>query len=219
VVDGEYLEKIVQISYRIPPPDTEQIRRLVASYARSSGTEELFTPALEALLAEGTGRNPRRIKRLLNSFVMYQMDPQWRQFGSETVLRTVLLHHLYPDFHRAVAQPGGRDVVEDFVRYHLARAALRPGTAIARDEAFWTNLDELAERLELARPARTVDFSPETYLQILEAALPGSFPALATDPMFVALITEIHQLPRSRELRRRIQRTILQPQQPPAVAP
>jgi CheY-like chemotaxis protein len=75
-----YLEKIVQVAYRMPPPEEDQIRRLIQEYARKSGTADLIDNTIADILAEGTGRNPRRIKRIINSFVLeYRLDPAWKQ--------------------------------------------------------------------------------------------------------------------------------------------
>lgn len=75
-----YLEKIVQVAYRMPLPEENQIKDLIRAYARESGTAELFNNTVTNILAEGAGRNPRKIKRIINSFVLeYRLDPAWHQ--------------------------------------------------------------------------------------------------------------------------------------------
>jgi hypothetical protein len=202
-VDDAYLEKIVQISYRIPPPETAAIHALVSGYAQASGTSALFTPDLVALIAEGAGRNPRRIKRLINSFVMYQLDPAWRAFDPGAVLRIVMLHNLFADFHRAVSRPGGADLIADFAAFAAARAATQRGGEY--DERIVQDLDALARRWDLPL-LKGSGHSPSNYLKLLEATLPMQFPDLAADPVFVSLVRQIHALDSSGELRHRLQR-------------
>lgn len=218
-VGTEYLEKIVQAGYRIPPPSADQARDLVQGLARASGTEHLLVPPLDSLLAERTGRNPRRIKRLLNSFVMYELDPDWRnEFPPEAVIRTVLLHHLYPNFHRLMSRPENPDLVADFVRYHQARAVLRTARNVADDHS-WHQLEELAAQLGVHPPDHSAPSTWSDCLKRLESALPEIFPQLAADPHFVTLITEIHDLPDSEKLRRRLKRTSANPTPPLGIPP
>jgi hypothetical protein len=66
------------------------------------------------LIIERTGRNPRRIKRLINSFVMeYQLDPDWAEVGAEQLIKIILLQHFYPNFYRVLVDPRVDHIVED----------------------------------------------------------------------------------------------------------
>lgn len=69
-VTARYLEKIVQIEYRVPRPDDQQSRALVDALAERSRTAELLGDAERSLIADSSRRNPRRVKRFLNSFVL-----------------------------------------------------------------------------------------------------------------------------------------------------
>ncbi|KQV04497.1 MULTISPECIES: P-loop NTPase fold protein [unclassified Kitasatospora] len=189
-LSADYLQKIVQVNYRIPPMDPAQAARLVRSYAERSGTAGLLTPPLEVLLAERMGRNPRRIKRLINSFVMeYHLNVGWQEFGAEGLLRSVLLQHLYPDFHRALVQPGGPDRVAEFVTYYEVRGLVRRG-GDGLDPEPAARLVVLADRLDLRLPEEW-----PAALEQLERALPPEYPLLAADRGFVRLILDLAQLP------------------------
>ncbi|MFD0569294.1 P-loop NTPase fold protein [Kitasatospora gansuensis] len=202
-LSADYLQKIVQVNYRMPPIDPLQARRLVESYAQRSGTAGLLTPPLAALLAERMGRNPRRIKRLINSFVMeYHLDAGWQQFGAEGLLRSVLLQHLYPDFHRALVEPGSPDLVAEFVAYYELRGLVRRGGE-ELDPAQAAGLTALAERLDLPLP----DTWP-VVLERLERALPPEYPVLAADRGFVRLILDLEQLPNAAALLGWLRRTV-----------
>ncbi|MER5866008.1 P-loop NTPase fold protein [Kitasatospora sp. NPDC002040] len=212
-LSADYLQKIVQVNYRMPPIDPVQAARLVERYAEQSGTSALLTPPLAALVAERMGRNPRRIKRLINGFVMeYHLDAGWQQLGAEGLLRAMLLQQLYPDFHRALVQPGAPDLVAEFVTYYEVRGvARRRGAEL--DPARAARLTELAERLELDLPGAL-----PSLLEQLEQALPPEYPLLAADRGFVRLLLELDQLPESAALLGRLRRTApLEPTRPPVV--
>jgi KAP family P-loop domain len=69
------LDKIIQVAYRVPRPDEEQIARLIRQCSLDSGTGGLIDEAASRALAERTNRNPRRIKRIINSFILDYAGP------------------------------------------------------------------------------------------------------------------------------------------------
>ena len=78
----DYLEKFIQIVYRIPWANPEHAETLVRELLRSSRTEQLFADAERSLLIECNQFNPRRIKRFINAFVLaYGRDHRWRRFA------------------------------------------------------------------------------------------------------------------------------------------
>ncbi|MGI5152596.1 P-loop NTPase fold protein [Plantactinospora sp. CA-294935] len=117
----EYLEKIVQVSYQIPVAPEATVATMIQGYAARSGTGHLLTEPLVALIGRQCAGNPRRVKRLLNSFVAeYQLDPRWREFGADGLMKSVLLQHLYPDLYREILRTTG-DTVGDLLAYRSAR--------------------------------------------------------------------------------------------------
>nr|WP_240929285.1 P-loop NTPase fold protein [Streptomyces coryli] len=211
----DYLEKIIQSSYRIPAPTAEEARNLVLAYTEDSRTQTVISGRLPEVLAERTGRNPRRIKRLINSFVLeYHLAPQWWEFGPEALIHIVLLQHLYPDFYRAAARPGGRDMVADFLGYRQARSMLRLGRAGSEPEEVGEqpdNVDALFTELDLVTPS---DVHPEVWperLSDLEAALPPVFTGLAADDDFVTLLSDVQAMPEAKQLWQHVRRTGVSP--------
>ncbi|WP_410668546.1 P-loop NTPase fold protein [Amycolatopsis sp. cmx-4-68] len=170
----EYLEKIVQISYRIPAPSPEQATRLVDGYLYRSGTSGLFDEALKYLIIARSGRNPRRIKRLINSFVLeYHLNRSWAEIGLENLVKVILLQHFYPDFYRLLVNPRSTDLISEFLEYHEFRATLRQGG------------NAVGGLLE------SKGLHPGAGLAELEAELPAEYPVLAVDRDFVALLRSI----------------------------
>lgn len=97
-----YLEKIVQVQYRLPPPDDTAIGKLIEGYATESGTQKLIKDEVETTLLESNCRNPRKIKRIINSFILeHEVDETWqaRPLKDQHLLIAVLLQHLYTKFY------------------------------------------------------------------------------------------------------------------------
>lgn len=92
-----YLEKIVQVVHRVPPPDDDRVRELIMGYAAKSRTGDLIKGIVAVTLAYSTGRNPRKIKRIINSFILeHVLSPAWRSapLSSKHLVTAILLQHL-----------------------------------------------------------------------------------------------------------------------------
>ena len=190
-----YLEKIVQVAYRVPAPDHERVRELIRGYAERSGTTALVDDKVIDLLAERTGRNPRRIKRILNSFVLeYRLNPGWRQppLGSAQLITVILLHQLYPSFYeRLVSEEAGADPILEFLDYADVQAkASNPPPA---GDPWWSTVSRTFRAQRLRTPDRSVAERHKlaAHLEQLERRLPDDYPALARNQAFVDLLAGI----------------------------
>jgi KAP family P-loop domain len=187
-----YLEKIVQVAYRIPPPEGRKIRELIRAYARNSGTAELFNETVTNILVEGTSRNPRKIKRIINSFVLeYRLDPAWRQppLGSWLLVTAILLQHLYASFYELlVSEHSGVNPIDEFLDYILFREKV-PEAPADRDDPYWETVRRSckAHRLQLPEELPTNIEKLAGMLELLEHELPEGFPILARNLAFIAL--------------------------------
>jgi quinol monooxygenase YgiN len=187
---GAYLEKIIQVAYRVPPPEVAQIRRLIHGYAQQSGTADLIDATIAGILSEGTDRNPRKIKRILNSFVLeYRLDPAWRKppLGSAQLVRAVLLQHLYTSFYDLLIHdhPGG-DPIGQFLDYAEIRE--RAGETPPSDDPWWSTL---SRAFQAQRLALRFHESVEDEIERLEKVIPPVFQELAHNDAFVALLRGI----------------------------
>jgi hypothetical protein len=187
-----YLEKIIQVVYRLPPLEEAQSRQLTQGYAKQSGATGLIDDTGIELIVTLAGRNPRRIKRVINSLIMEdRLNPAWRQapLGSAQLVRAILMQQLYAPFYDLLVVNGsGEDPIGDFLDYAdvCARAADPP----AAGHAWWS----IASRTFQKRGMRAPERSPGTGekltadLMQLEAGISKGLQALARDTSFIALL-------------------------------
>ncbi|AZM48336.1 hypothetical protein DMB38_23395 [Streptomyces sp. WAC 06738] len=202
-----FMEKIFQTSYRIPVADNDGVGRYVEWCARTAGIEGMLDDALKKLLVERSGRNPRRIKRLVNGFVLEAtLNPVWSGFRPEAVIRTLLLQYFYPEFYRmmtgASGAPGG-DVVQEFTTYRRVRrtllSAVPSETQVSSPE--FASADEVRaffEQYELSAPGSRGE--AEHGLEQMERRLPVGFPEHADDQGFTSLLGELLRVPDAERL-------------------
>jgi hypothetical protein len=187
-----YLEKIVQVVYRLPPPEEAQSRQLIRGYAKRSGGTELIEDVATELIVTLAGHNPRRIKRIMNSLVMEdRLDPSWRKapLGSVQLVRAILLQHLYAPFYDLlVANGSGEDPIGDFLDYAdvCARAADPP----AAGHPWWSIASRAFQKRGMPEPERSPDAGEKLTadLKQLEAGISEELQALARDTSFIALL-------------------------------
>ncbi|MEU9500472.1 P-loop NTPase fold protein [Streptomyces sp. NPDC048196] len=202
-----FMEKIFQTSYRIPAPDNHGVKDYIRWCARTAGIEPLLDDALVDLLVQRSDRNPRRIKRLVNGFVLEAtLNPVWRDFGPGAVIRTLLLQYFYPDFYRMMTGPSGTvdgDVVAEFRTYReVRRTLLAAATAPVPDQELRTVRSFLAS-YDLPAPD-PIGGSGEPVLTALERQLPTEFPALVINPAFTSLVDELTARPDADRLLQRL---------------
>jgi hypothetical protein len=190
-----YLEKIIQVTYRVPPPDEASIRKLIAGYGERSGISGVLDEIIASILVERAGRNPRKIKRIINSFVLeYQVNPAWRRFplDSSLLVTAVLMQHLYTSFYDfLVSDESGYDPIGVFLDYATVHA--KASTPPSPDSAWWAVVRRTFQEHGMPPPDRFLGTSEKLMeeIKILENVLPDDFPALARNNAFVALLRTI----------------------------
>jgi KAP family P-loop domain len=185
-IGRRYLEKIVQAAYPIPVPTNDEARALVKGYADQSGTAELFEGAVGEAVAKHAGRNPRRIKRLINRFVIeYRLDVEWQRFGPAMLIRVIVLQDFYPEFFSLFAWAEGRDPIDEICDYFAVRAAdlTRPSV----DEEIRARIKRLLDDGSIPDDGPLILGT----LERVEQLLPPIYLELATDRTFVGLVNEL----------------------------
>jgi len=186
----DYLEKFIQISYRIPPAPERQSQALIAALLESSGTSQLLGEVERRLVIEGSASNPRSIKRFINRFVLvYGLNQRWREVEPQGLVRALLLQIYFPEFARLLERPQG-DPVEEFLEYAVARDILLR-------EAFQSDEREQADRALLRYRLPTTQEGggrpPKELLQMLDERVRVEFPELAAREEFVTLLRDLSQ--------------------------
>ncbi|MFJ8711939.1 P-loop NTPase fold protein [Streptomyces violaceus] len=189
-----YLEKIVQVAYRVSPPDEEQLKRLIAGYGQRSGTSHLVDEIVTRILLERAGSNPRRIKRIINGFILeYRLNPAWHTMplDSSLLITAILLQHLYASFYDfMVTDESSDDPIGDFLDYATVRA--KASTPPSSSHTWWTVARRTFQKHGLPAPDRSAT-GEELMREVerLEVALPEDFPALARNSAFISLLRSI----------------------------
>ncbi|HTU72828.1 MAG TPA: Clp protease N-terminal domain-containing protein [Trebonia sp.] len=189
-----YLEKIVQVVHRLPPPDEGQLTELIQGYARRSGTAALIDKTITRILIESAGRNPRRIKRIINSIVLEnRLNPAWSlpPLSRTQLVVAILLQHLYMPFYEAlVDEAADGDPIGTFLDYVAVRSRLP--VVPQPDNPWWATAEHLFSKYDMPLDA-SFSFSSESLrarLDALEDRLPRGFPALADHPGLVTLLRQ-----------------------------
>ena len=190
-----YLEKIVQVVYRLPPPDEGQLNELILGYARQSGTTALIDRAVVRIMVESAGSNPRRIKRIINSIVLEnRLNPAWSlpPLSRAQLVTAILLQHLYPSFYELFIDEGsGKDPIGVFLDYVDIR--LRVSNPPSAGNEWWEIVDRIFRNYNIPAVDRSEGGSDrlQEQLEQLERRLPGEFPSLAGNNALAGLLRGI----------------------------
>jgi hypothetical protein len=204
-----YLEKIIQASWPIAAPTDAQVEQLISGYAADAGVGELIRGPVVRAIADHAQRNPRRIKRLINRFVIeYRLDPEWAEFGALSLISTMLLQDGYPAFYRLVTLSGEFDPIEVFDGY----LALIEGFDRRSDDE-----DEYADRTKPPYDLQAYDLvnkrglkmpanMTSQFIETVERDLPEDFPRLVRDKTFVVLMRTLVSARSAAALRAKLRR-------------
>jgi CheY-like chemotaxis protein len=172
----DYIEKIVQIVFRIPQPTDSEIDALLSHFLADSATGQLFDTAARKLVIDRNGRNPRRIKRFINRFILdYQLDAASQDLDPELLIKLLILETYFPEFARLFGVASGKNPIQEFLDFAAAREQLRRGGEGGV-------IDGVFRFYGIAR-------GPDNQgsLQLLEQEAPEIFGTLARDDDFLSL--------------------------------
>lgn len=210
----EYLEKIVQVPFILPPIETEPMRAYVQSLAPA-----LPDPRCAEVFAVGLGANPRQVKRILNIFLLLSRLLEHRPELKEAIqpvrlAKIVAIQHTHRDLYDLVKlTPGYLSDLDNHFRE--SKRGERPGEESAARPALPEALAPFGSRSDLERlflcvEAKDASFAgqkPEAlrpYITLARQAAPVEAPAvqvarLAFEPEMVAVPTGAFQMGTSQE--------------------
>ena len=217
-----YLEKIVQVVYRVPPPDDDGVRELIKGYATKSRTGDLIKDQVAETLADSTGRNPRKIKRIINSFILeHQLSRAWRSapLNSTHLVTAILLQHLYtPLYDLIVRDSSGPDPIAELLDYAKIRAiAGQDHQDPGRGESPGTLAAQFFAEHNVALRVDETETADDA-VKRLEQKLPEEFPRLADDKALIRLLRGLGGQEARRALRRQLFRHPLVTESPELAA-
>ncbi len=130
VAQREYLGKIIQLPFQLPPLTRVEMREYVTEIAR-----DLPDAHCRDVFVEGLSANPREIKRTLNIFALLWSLSKQRPALAELVkpvrlAKVVAIQHSYPELHRLLRErPGLLGELETAFK----RLASQPGLTEGED--------------------------------------------------------------------------------------
>ena len=184
----EYLEKIVQFVYSITPPTDSSARNLIADYLGQAQIESLVGESERNFLIDRSGRNPRRIKRFINNFVLaYQLDSEWHDIGAQNLVMALILQMYYPEVVASIWQRRGSDFFQECIDFAEARRLLR-NTSV--DESDWPRIEHVFQVYNLDTSDLRKSDTAET-LRISQEEVPPITLKSANDPEFIKFAQSI----------------------------
>lgn len=188
VTGRDYIEKVVQIVCPLPHPTDEEINELLNRYLAESKTTKHFVDAERKLLIDRNARNPRRIKRFVNRFVLaQQLDPNVSLEDADALIKLLILETYFNDFARLLRRapaekPTMWNPLGEFLTYVSARSSLQrrsPNDDAAR----------LFELYELG----SIDPEPSDALTRLDRAAEEAFVRYAEDRDFLSFVATLSE--------------------------
>ena len=96
-----YLDKIIQLPFKIPPVSDEGINNFLDKIKQGIDLKPYYT-----LIRKGTGHNPRAIKRLLNTFLFNHTLAQEKKienYKPHILVKLLILQLSYPDCYSYIS--------------------------------------------------------------------------------------------------------------------
>jgi len=186
-----YLDKIVQIEYAVPRPEEKTVRVFLDRLAATSGTDALVDDSARTLIVQGSDRNPRRLKRFINSFVLeHALVPETAGINPEILIRQLILRTYFQDFVRLYGR--GPDPIKEFNEYLRIRTWIEDEEPRGAEEE--DPMRAVAARFfdEHRVPgSREPNLQSTEALTALEQNLPEPYPRLAQNENFVTLVESL----------------------------
>lgn len=178
----EYIEKIIQVSHRIPRPTETQLMSLISSSLELARAADLLDAEKRELVIQQNGGNLRRIKRFINEFVIRQkLEPG---VHPRVTIDALIFHRYFPEFSTLFQHLDYREILDRFKIYADARQVIRRNGWLDDEPA----LVKAWSTFELGPPASA---SINELLERLDKAVMPEFPPLAGNPLFVRFVASL----------------------------
>jgi hypothetical protein len=181
----KYLDKVIQMTYRLPVPNKRQIRHLVDCYAEASGTDSFLDDAARRALVEQAGRNPRLIKQIINGFLVQRaLDIRWAE-NPDFLIKALLIYQFYPRLYQLLTNDDdSRDFISDVIDY----ADLRDRVHNA-DSRWWQDANTVLQAYNL-KPTGAAE-ERDKAIEELRKKFPEPLPELTLDGQLIDLLRSV----------------------------
>jgi hypothetical protein len=97
-----YLDKIIQLPFNIPPVNDDKVKDYLETLNRNKQMKEHY-----GLIQKGVGRNPRDIKRFMNSLLLNDIlakETHIRDYKPHILIKLLIFQLRFPDFYKYISR-------------------------------------------------------------------------------------------------------------------
>ncbi len=100
-LEQDYLDKIIQFPFALPPPDLDRLKSMVDSYLKDLPGAKPYLETIQKSL----GTNPRSLKRCINNLsYTFWVAKRKGEFRPELLIKMTLIAFLFPGFYRVIGK-------------------------------------------------------------------------------------------------------------------
>jgi formylglycine-generating enzyme required for sulfatase activity len=100
-LEQDYLDKIIQFPFTLPPPDLERLKSMVDNYLKDLAGAKPYLDTIQKSL----GTNPRCLKRCINNLsYTFWVAKRKGEFRPELLIKMTLIAFLFPGFYRVIGK-------------------------------------------------------------------------------------------------------------------
>jgi len=100
-LEQDYLDKIIQFPFALPPPDLVRLKSMVDNYLKDLAGAKSYLETIQKSL----GTNPRSLKRCINNLsYTFWVSKRKGAFRSELLIKMTLIAFLFPGFYRVIGK-------------------------------------------------------------------------------------------------------------------
>lgn len=100
-LEQDYLDKIIQFPFTLPPPDLDRLKSMVENYLKDLAGAKPYLETIQKSL----GTNPRCLKRCINNLsYTFWVAKRKGEFRPELLIKMTLIAFLFPGFYRVIGK-------------------------------------------------------------------------------------------------------------------
>jgi formylglycine-generating enzyme required for sulfatase activity len=100
-LEQDYLDKIIQFPFTLPPPDIDLLKSMVENYLKDVAEAKPYLETIQKSL----GTNPRCLKRCVNNLsYTFWVAKRKGEFRPELLIKMTLIAYLFPGFYRVIGK-------------------------------------------------------------------------------------------------------------------